>query len=209
MSNPNIEALPGMVNYSCTVPASSSGIGNITNAPHFVDQAAGNLRLQSNSPCINSGHNTFIRTILDLDGNPRVVGGTVDMGAYEFQSPASGISYAWLSEYRLPADGSADSQDQDGDGMNNWQEWRAGTSPIDRSSALRMWILNATGSDVTLGWASVTNRVYVVEKAVGLPSGFAFSPLAKEIRGFDGVSTFVDTNKVDSDFIFYRVGVQE
>jgi hypothetical protein len=73
------------LNYSCTMPMPTNGVGNITNAPLFVDQAAGNLRLQSNSPCINAGLNVFAPAGLDLDGYPRIVGGTVDMGAYEYQ----------------------------------------------------------------------------------------------------------------------------
>ena len=75
------------LNYCCT--PDPGGVGNITCEPRFVDLANGNLRLQSNSPCINAGNNTYVIGSTDLDGNPRIFGGTVDMGAYEFQEPAT------------------------------------------------------------------------------------------------------------------------
>src|SRR5205823_5910368 len=74
------------LNYCCT-PYVFGGLGNITNAPLFVDQASGNLRLQPNSLCINAGNNSYVTSAIDLDGNPRISGGTVDIGAYEFQWP--------------------------------------------------------------------------------------------------------------------------
>src|SRR5580765_6566400 len=66
------------LNYSCTTPLPTNGVGNITDAPLFVDKAAGNLRLQSDSPCINAGLNAFAPVGPDLDGNPRIKGDSVD-----------------------------------------------------------------------------------------------------------------------------------
>src|SRR5207249_3393506 len=111
--------------YCCTPLAALGDPGNISDDPQLVDHVGGDMHLQSSSPCINSGRNPYAPGGLDLADNPRVVGGTVDIGAYEFQSPASSVSYAWLRRYNLPTDGSVDYADDDGDGMNNWQEWVA------------------------------------------------------------------------------------
>src|SRR5262249_27110544 len=124
-----------MLNYCCTWPTPNNGRGNITDAPLFVNQAATNFRLQSNSPCINAGNNTYGSFSTDLDGRPRIVGGTVDIGAYEFQPGVSGAFIGWLQQHDLPTDGSADFTDPDHDGMNNWQEWVCGTDPTNPLSA--------------------------------------------------------------------------
>lgn len=76
------------VTHTCTTPL-VPGIGNITNDPQFVDLSSTNLRLKSTSPCINAGTNfAWMVGATDLDGLPRVINGTVDMGAYESPSPA-------------------------------------------------------------------------------------------------------------------------
>lgn len=80
------------LNHCCTTPVPFGGAGNITDAPLFENFADGNLRLQTNSPCVDAGHNAYAPGSADLDGCPRIVGGTVDIGAYEFHGAASGLS---------------------------------------------------------------------------------------------------------------------
>ena len=76
------------VSHSCTTP-DPGGTSNITGDPRFVNAAVGNYRLSSGSPCINAGTNeAWMAGATDLDGNPRINGGTVDMGAYEFYDAA-------------------------------------------------------------------------------------------------------------------------
>jgi hypothetical protein len=128
-----------------------------TNAPLFVDETNGNLRLQSNSPCINAGNNAYAPAGPDLDGNLRIRGGTVDIGAYEFQAPVSQISYAWLQHYGLPVNAFTDSSDPDGDGVDNYQEWLARSDPTNPFSFPPLLTLIPYGANIFLIWP--TNAV--------------------------------------------------
>ena len=71
-------------NYCNTFPL-PAGRGNISQDPLFVDATNGDYRLEAGSPCIDAGNNDYVTTATDLDGNTRIMNGTVDMGAYEFQ----------------------------------------------------------------------------------------------------------------------------
>ncbi len=59
--------------------------GNIDEYPCFADVASGDYRLLWDSPCINAGDPNYTPEVneTDLDGNPRVIGGRIDMGACE------------------------------------------------------------------------------------------------------------------------------
>jgi len=201
---------PCYLNYSCTFPLPTNGIYNITNDPAFVNPLLGDFHLQTNSPCINSGLNAYAPGATDLDGNPRIVGGTVDIGAYEFPSPSSLIGYAWLQNFNLPTDGSADFADPDGDHMNNWQEWRAGTDPTNSFSLLQMWQPSATNnpSAIVISRQSVSNRIYFLQRGTNLSSPAILSTIQGNILGLPETTSYTDTNALGSGPFFYRVGVQ-
>jgi len=64
------------------------GGGNIDVDPMFANPAGGDYRLAAGSPCIDAGDNFYVPPgSFDLDGNDRIVGVLVDMGAYEFPVP--------------------------------------------------------------------------------------------------------------------------
>jgi hypothetical protein len=196
----------GALTNCCTIPL-PPGTGNFTNAPLFVSLPAGNLRLQTNSPCINAGNNSYAVGSTDLDGRPRIVGSTVDVGAYEFQGAGVGEFIAWLRQYGLPADGSADHLDSDGDGMDNWREWVAGTNPTNTLSVLELLALTGSLSGVTVTWQSVSNRTYFLERSTNLGALPCFLPLVSNVLGQAGTTTYTDSDAMGGAF-FYRVGVQ-
>ncbi len=192
------------LNYCCTTPW-PGGVGNITSEPLFVDYAGGNLGLQSNSPCVNAGLNTYAPGVTDLDGNPRISGAAVDVGAYEFQflDPF----HAWLQQYGLPTDGSADCLDCDGDGHNNWQEWCCRTCPINALSALRLVSASPAGANVTVTWQSVAGVTYHLLRSTNLRASPLFELVATNLPGQAGTTTYTDTNAARLTPVFYRVGV--
>ncbi len=75
-----------LITYS-DVQASWPGLGNIDSEPCFVDATNSDYHLLPVSPCINAGDPNYIldpNCPNDLDGNPRIIDGRIDMGAYEF-----------------------------------------------------------------------------------------------------------------------------
>lgn len=73
-----------------TVPA--LGAGTIVADPQFVGPF--DLHIGVGSPCIDAGSNGLAATVEDIDAEPRIMGGTVDIGADEFPAgllhPAAG-----------------------------------------------------------------------------------------------------------------------
>jgi hypothetical protein len=83
-SSNNIQAFKA--EYNCCPELPHGTDGNITNNPMFISQATGNFRQKETSPCVDAGLSAYAVSIPeDLDGNRRIRGIRVDMGAYEYQ----------------------------------------------------------------------------------------------------------------------------
>jgi len=199
---------PVQLDYCCTTP-NPGGAVNFTNAPRFADPVNGDFHLQGNSPCINSGNNLYAPGPTDFDGLARVTGGTVDIGAFEFQTPPSLLAYAWAQQYGLPTDGSADDADSDGDGMKNWSESHARTNPTNAVSVLKMLppLIDTNLVGVTVSWQSVAGVSYFIQRGTNLASPPAFSTILDNISGQAGMTTWQDETATGDGSLFYRVGV--
>ncbi|MDD5327623.1 MAG: PQQ-binding-like beta-propeller repeat protein [Phycisphaerae bacterium] len=69
--------------YSCIQDWAGTGIGNIDADPCFV--GSGDYHLLFNSPCIDAGSPLYKALgLTDIDGQPRVIGTCIDMGADEY-----------------------------------------------------------------------------------------------------------------------------
>jgi hypothetical protein len=117
--------------------------------------------------------------------------------------------HAWLAFYGLPSDGSADYLDSDGDGLNNWQEYLAGTNPTNASSVFKIAGGQALpGAQIVLRWLSVSNRLYDVMRGTNLAVGAgAFVPVpgATNLAGTPPQNTWTDSVSSTSMRAFYRL----
>jgi|SRR5450756_654078 len=203
-----IPSVPSSDAVCCCLQTSVPGAGNFTNPPLFIN-VTNDFHLQSSSPCINSGNNAFVVATNDLDGGPRIQGGTVDIGAYAYQTPSSTLSYAWAEQYGLALDGTVDFLDLDGTGMNNWQKSVAGLNPTNPASVLTMSsvVTNGTGG-LKVSWKSVNTRAYFIQRATDFSAPFPFSTLQSNLLGQPASTSFTDTTATNDGPYFYRVGVQ-
>jgi hypothetical protein len=87
--------------YSC-ISDGDPGSGNISSDPNFVDPNDRDYHLQPGSPCVDAGNAGASYFGTDIDGDERIIGGEVDLGADEVFVRARnvdlGISYLTIQE---------------------------------------------------------------------------------------------------------------
>ena len=166
------------VRYCCS--PGLTGEGNITNDPQFVNAAGGNYWLQATSPCLDAGNNAYAPGETDLDGNPRIQFGTVDMGAYEAQLAGAG---AWFGAITNGLTNDLDCAT--GDGVPNLLKYATGSSPrIADDLMLLNWKWRALMPTLIFHRnPSATDVIFVVESAEAISNGAVWRGLATNAGG--------------------------
>ncbi len=114
---------------------------NIDVSPNFFDPINGDYHTQNGSPCIGAGStNAPSLPATDLDGNPRIINGVIDIGCYQFTTnvfhPAD-VNGDWVIS---PAEFNAYAL-----AWKNAQPWTNGPSPISANYLTRAGYLMTNG----------------------------------------------------------------
>jgi hypothetical protein len=69
----------------------------------------------------------------------------------------------WLTGYGLAPTESTALEDSDNDGLCNWEEYYAGTSPVDQASVFTITANSLNGGEHILHWNAVAGKSYAIE----------------------------------------------
>ena len=121
------------------------------------------------------------------------------------------VSDDWKTNYfgsTTSADADNDA-DPDHDGVPNWQEYLAGTNPLDASSQLKFSHVSALGKSSTVlafQWETVIGRAYAIEATSALNGG-TWATVSDIYQGNGAIQTFNQTN-LTGTARFYRLRLQ-
>jgi hypothetical protein len=126
---------------------------------------------------------------------------TISPGALD----SNGLPIAWELTY-FGHTGVNPNADPDGDGMSNYEEYLAGTSPVDGNDylAITSESFAAGGSSAALTWNSVATRYYTIEKTPSLSSP-VWTDSGLGLITPDGASTTRSFTDAGASLRFYRV----
>lgn len=134
---------------------------------------------------LNDGGPMYTTNGTPLVARNRIVHEAANASRLDFQIlpddlDQDGLPDVWEADYfgHLRRDGT---DDWDGDGASDRDEFGAGTNPLEANSVLRMEVIAATDpSEIAVSWPSVSNRVYdLLVSTNGLND--RYSPLATDL----------------------------
>jgi hypothetical protein len=146
----------------------------------------------------------------------QVQNGLLTLGNRSGSSWSDGIPDAWRLRFfgtlsNLLSHATADA---DGDGVCNWAEFVAGTSPVDIKSKLQVWAsrlrkgeLGTPAPSIVLKWPSALGKKYVLEASSDV-DGTDWRVIASDLVGTGLEMQYTDQNSA-GEIRFYRVKIIE
>ena len=135
--------------------------------------------------------------------------GLITTSARTNSSFGDGIPDSWRLRYFGSVNNylSVSNADADGDGVNNWKEYIAGTDPNDAKSCFKTIDTRqadaSQAQDCVIHWPSVSGKQYIVERSSTL-----FSPVWTAIATNSGTGTDMEFHDTTGGGVrFYRVSV--
>lgn len=190
----------------------SSVPATVTDDAHLTvvaPAASGTVEVQAQSGFGNGNFpENFTRPIWGYGLSP-----TSTVAQFTFDSQVVINFHAWLAAHGLPSDGSADYLDSDGDGMNNWQEYVAGTDPTNATSVFQFTSAKPLPpAGFVLRWSSESNRFYYLSRATNLmagTNGFLALPGGTNLSATPPQNAYTDSVSGGDVLRLYRVGVHQ
>jgi hypothetical protein len=135
--------------------------------------------------------------------------GRLNQAAYTADTDHDGLPDEWELANGLdpnaPGGFNGPLGDPDGDGASNWEEYIAGTNPLDGQDYLRLDRVTLSPPYCVLEFNTRTGRTYTVESAAVLGSTNMWVPVTGGINGNDSPATVYD--QIGSSARFYRLKV--
>jgi hypothetical protein len=125
----------------------------------------------------------------------------------ESDDDQDGMGDAWEAAHGLDPGANDGGGDLDGDGLNNFLEWLAGTAPDDPASRLRITAEQSTGGNLTLMWTSVAGRRYRVFARLTLDSGAWTEITTTPVVATGASASFTHSGGAMAGQRFYRVSI--
>ncbi len=160
---------------SCIGYALDQDDGLVTNLTWSLGAGAGSGQTCTVTAAVAAGLRNVTATATDSESGSNSGSVAVTILA----SGSEGLPQTRETSYWPVVESGGGTNDYDGDGLDNWGEWMAGSNPTNPASALRVENPATNPDDPTrlvLQWTSQSNREYTVLAATNLLQG-GFTPL--------------------------------